>query len=169
MTTLKAGDSFPSDVVFSYIPYSEESSEITACGIPVSYNASKEWADKKVVLFSVPGAFTPTCSLSHLPGYIQNLPQLKAKGVDIVAVLAFNDAWVMSAWGKANKVTDKDFLFLSDPDAKFSKSIGWADPVSGRTGRYAMVIDHGKVTYAGIETERGSLKASGADTVLASL
>lgn len=57
-----------------------------------------------------PGAFTPTCSLSHLPGYIQNLPQLKAKGVDIVAVLAFNDAWVMSAWGKANKVTDKDFV-----------------------------------------------------------
>ncbi|GAM39438.1 allergen [Talaromyces pinophilus] len=156
MTTLKPGDSFPSDVVFSYIPYSPESSDITACGIPISYNASKEWADKKVVLFSV-------------PGYIQNLPQLKAKGVDIVAVLAFNDPFVMSAWGKANKITDENFLFLSDPDAKFSKSIGWADAASGRTGRYAVVIDHGKVTYADIETERGSLKKSGADTVLASL
>ncbi|EED19736.1 allergen, putative [Talaromyces stipitatus ATCC 10500] len=115
------------------------------------------------------GAFTPTCSVSHLPGYIKNLPQLKAKGVDVVAVLAFNDPFVMSAWGKANKITDDSILFLSDPDAKFSKSIGWADPASGRTGRYALVIDHGKVTYADIETERGSLKKSGAETVLASL
>lgn len=56
------------------------------------------------------GAFTPTCSISHLPGYIQNLPQLKAKGVDIVAVLAFNDPFVMSAWGKANKITDENFV-----------------------------------------------------------
>ncbi|OKL62892.1 putative peroxiredoxin pmp20 [Talaromyces atroroseus] len=169
MTTLKAGDSFPGDVTFSYIPYTEESGDITACGIPVSYNASKEWADKKVVLFSVPGAFTPTCSVSHLPGYIQNRTQLKEKGVDIVAVIAFNDPFVMSAWGKANKITDDSILFLSDPDAKFSKSIGWADAASGRTGRYALVIDHGKVTYADIETERGSLKKSGADAVLASL
>ncbi|KAH8692608.1 putative allergen [Talaromyces proteolyticus] len=169
MPVLKPGDSFPPDVVFSHIPYTEEKGEITACGIPVSYNASKEWADKKVVLFSVPGAFTPTCSVSHLPGYIQNLPQFKAKGVDIVAVVAFNDAFVMSAWGKANRVNDDSILFLSDPDAKFSKTIDWADDASGRTKRYALVIDHGKVTYADIETERGSLQKSGADTVLASL
>ncbi|KGO47829.1 Redoxin [Penicillium expansum] len=169
MTTLKSGDSFPSDVIFNYIPWNEESGEITSCGIPINYNASEEWANKKVVLFSVPGAFTPTCSVSHVPGYIQNLPKLREKGVDIVAVVAFNDPFVMSAWGKANSVRGDDILFLSDPDAKFSKSIGWADEASGRTGRYAIVIDHGKVSYAQIETERGVVKKSGADAVLASL
>ncbi|KAJ5887403.1 Peroxiredoxin Asp f3 [Penicillium taxi] len=169
MTTLKPGDSFPSDVVFQYIPYSEESGKITSCGIPINYNASKEWADKKVVLFSVPGAFTPTCSVSHLPGYIQNLPALRKQGVDVVAVLAFNDPFVMSAWGKANDIRGDDILFLTDPDAKFSKSIGWADQASGRTGRYAIVIDHGKVSYAKIETQGGALTVSGADAVLASL
>ncbi|CAI7665698.1 hypothetical protein PCG10_002857 [Penicillium crustosum] len=169
MTTLKSGDSFPNDVVFQYIPWNEESGEITSCGIPINYNASQEWANKKVVLFAVPGAFTPTCSVSHVPGYIQNLPKLREKGVDIVAVLAFNDPFVMSAWGKANGVRGDDILFLSDPDAKFSKSIGWADEASGRTGRYAIVIDHGKVSYAQIETERGVVKKSGADAILASL
>ncbi|KAJ5612082.1 hypothetical protein N7510_005276 [Penicillium lagena] len=189
MTTLKPGDQFPSDVVFKYIPWSEESGDMNACGIPINYNASKEWADKKVVLFSVPGAFTPTCSVNHMPGYIKNLPQLRQKGVDIVAVLAFNDPFVMSAWGKANKVHGDDIvskplsffqvtnshlsisrqLFLSDPDAQFSKSIGWADSASGRTGRYAIVVDHGKVSYAQIETEKGAVKKSGADAVLASL
>ncbi|KAJ5367902.1 uncharacterized protein N7496_007662 [Penicillium cataractarum] len=169
MATLKSGDAFPSDVVFKYIPWSEESGDIKACGIPINYNASKEWAGKKVVLFSVPGAFTPTCSVNHMPGYIKNLPQLRAKGVDIVAVVAFNDPFVMSAWGKANEVRRDEILFLSDPDAQFSKSIGWADEASGRTSRYAIVIDHGKVSYAQIETERGAVKKSGADAVLASL
>ncbi|KAF4213262.1 hypothetical protein CNMCM8980_009989 [Aspergillus fumigatiaffinis] len=164
---LKPGDNFPDDVVFQYIPYAEESSEINACGIPINYNASKEWADKKVVLFSVPGAFTPTCSANHLPGYIKSLPQLKEKGVQIVAVLASNDPFVMSAWGKANQVTGDDILFLSDPQARFSDSIGWAN--AGRTGRYAIIIDHGKVTYAQIETEKGAVKVSGADAVLAHL
>ncbi|KAJ5334133.1 Redoxin [Penicillium brevicompactum] len=153
--SLNSGDSFPDNVVFQYIPWSEESDEITSCGIPINYNASQKWADKKVVLFSVPGAFTPTCSVNHVPGYINNLPKLREKGVDIVAVLAFNDPFVMSAWGKANR------LFLSDPDAKFSKSIGWADEASGRTGRYAIVIDHGKVRYAQIETEKGAVKRTG--------
>ncbi|KAB8209631.1 PRX5like [Aspergillus parasiticus SU-1] len=164
---LKPGDSFPENVVFQYVPWTEEKGDITACGIPIPYNASKEWADKKVVLFSVPGAFTPTCSVNHVPGYIQNLPQLKEKGVQVVAVVASNDPFVMSAWGKANKVERNDILFLSDPDAKFSDSIGWAN--NGRTGRYAIVIDHGKVTYAQIETEKGVVKVSGAEAVLAHL
>lgn len=79
---------------------------MTSCGIPIAYNASKEWADKKVVLFSVPGAFTPTCSAQHLPGYLQRLGEVKNKGVDVVAVVASNDPFVMSAWGKANGVKD---------------------------------------------------------------
>ncbi|KAJ5092568.1 Peroxiredoxin Pen c 3 [Penicillium alfredii] len=161
---LQTGDSFPSDVTFSYIPWSEDKGEITSCGIPINYHASKEWADKKVILFALPGAFTPVCSANHVPEYIQKLPEIRAKGVDVVAVLAYNDAFVMSAWGKANGVTGDDILFLSDPEAAFSKSIGWADE-EGRTYRYAIVLDHGKVTYAAKETARNSLDVSSAETV----
>ncbi|KAJ5952888.1 Redoxin [Penicillium vulpinum] len=163
-----AGDAFPQDVVFSYIPWSEEAGEITSCGIPINYYASKEWADKKVILFALPGAFTPVCSANHVPEYIQKLPELRAKGVDQVAVLAYNDAYVMSAWGKANGVTGDDILFLSDPEAKFSKSIGWADE-EGRTYRYVIVIDHGKVIYAAKEVAKNSLDLSRAESVLKQL
>jgi len=166
--SLKAGDSFPSNVVFSYIPWSEEASSINACGIPINYKASEKWADKKVVLFALPGAFTPVCSANHVPEYIAKLPELRAKGVDQVAVLAYNDAFVMSAWGKANGVTGDDILFLSDPEAKFSKSIGWADE-EGRTYRYVLIIDHGKVTYAAKEVAKNSLDLSAAANVLKQL
>ncbi|RJE19975.1 peroxisomal membrane protein [Aspergillus sclerotialis] len=168
MSGLKVGDSFPADVVFSYIPWTEEKGDITSCGIPINYYASKEWADKKVVVFALPGAFTPVCSARHVPEYIEKLPELRAKGVDAVAVLAYNDAYVMSAWGKANGVTGDDILFLSDPEAKFSKSIGWADP-EGRTRRYAFILDHGKVTYAALEREKNSLEVSDANTILKNL
>ncbi|KAH6661959.1 peroxisomal matrix protein [Halenospora varia] len=166
LSTLKVGDSFPAGVTFSYVPYTPENSDITSCGIPTNYDASKEFAGKRVVLFSVPGAFTPGCSARHLPGYIQNLPALKSKGVDIVAVIAFNDAWVMSAWGKANGIKGDDILFLSDPEAKFSKSIGWTN--GERTARYAVVIDNGKVIYAEKEPGR-EVTVSSAEAVLSKL
>lgn len=121
-------------------------------GIPTSYDASKEWADKKVVLFAVPGAFTPGCSVRHLPGYIEKLDEIKGKAVDVVAVIAFNDAFVMSAWGKANGIKNDDILFLSDPESKFSKSIGWN--LGERSARYAMIIDKGTVVYAEKEPAR---------------
>ncbi|KIV91270.1 hypothetical protein PV10_05828 [Exophiala mesophila] len=166
MSGLKEGDQFPDDVVFSYIPYTPESEAITACGIPINYNASKEWANKKVVLFAVPGAFTPGCSVRHLPGYIENLEKIKGKKVDIVAVLAYNDAFVMSAWSKANGIKNDDILFLSDPETKFSKSIGWT--LGDRTARYALIIDNGKITYAEKEPGR-DVTVSGAAAVLAKL
>jgi len=166
MAELKLGDSFPSDVTFNYVPYTEDKGDITACGIPINYNAGKEWADKKVVLFAVPGAFTPGCSVKHLPGYIENLPALKGKGVDIVAVIAFNDAWVMSAWGKANGIKGDDILFLTDVDTAFSKKLGWVG--GGRTARYALVIDHGKIVYAEKEPGR-EVTVSSAEAVLAKL
>ncbi len=75
-----------------------------------SNQRTTEWANKKVVLFAVPGAFTPTCSARHLPGYIENLSALKAKGVDVIAAIAYNDAWVMSAWGKANGIKDDSIV-----------------------------------------------------------
>ncbi|KZF20896.1 Redoxin [Xylona heveae TC161] len=167
MSGLKVGEQFPQDVVFSYVPYTEEKSDITACGIPQNYNASKEFAGKKVVLFSVPGAFTPGCSARHLPGYIEHLKDFKSKGVDIVAVIAFNDAWVMSAWGKANGIKGDDILFLSDPDAKFSSSIGWT--AGPRTARYALALDNNKVIYAEKEPAPGEVTVSGAEAVLAKL
>lgn len=92
--------------------------------------------------------------MRHLPGYIEHLEAIKGKGVDIVAVIASNDAFVMSAWGKVNGIKD-EILFLNDNDAKFSKSIGWDMGVSpNRTARYAIVIDHGVVKYAEKEPGR---------------
>ncbi|KAJ5813583.1 Peroxiredoxin Pen c 3 [Penicillium pulvis] len=166
--SLKAGDNFPSGVVFSYIPWAEESAEFKVCGNPINFNVDKEWANKKVVLFALPGAFTPVCSANHVPEYLAKLPELRAKGVDAVAVLAYNDAYVMSAWGKANGVTGDDILFLSDPEARFSKSIGWAD-AEGRTYRYAIIIDNGKVTYAAKEAAKNVLEVTSADHILKQL
>ncbi|KAI9863111.1 MAG: hypothetical protein M1813_003931 [Trichoglossum hirsutum] len=166
MSGLKAGDKFPEGVVFRYIPWSREKSSMTSCGLPQDYKATEQFAGKKVVLISTPGAFTPGCSQRHLPGYINSISQLKDKGVDIIAVIAYNDAWVMSAWGKANDVTRDDFLFLSDPATKFSKSIGWVN--GERTARYAMVIEDNVIKYA--ERETGTdVVASSAETVLAKL
>ncbi|KAI1655879.1 Redoxin [Daldinia decipiens] len=107
MTTLKAGDSFPEGVTFTYVPYTPELAGVTACGIPVKYDASKEAKEKKLVIVSVPGAFTPTCQNTHIQGYIEKLPQLKAAGVDQVLVISYNDAWVQAAWAKANGIKDE--------------------------------------------------------------
>jgi len=167
MSAPKVGDAFPSDVVFTYVPHSDGvETGITSCGIPISYNASKEWANKKVVLFSVPGAFTPGCSAKHLPPYIEKLDELKGKGVDIVACIAFNDAWVMDAWSKANGVKNESILFLSDADTKFSSIYGWT--AGGRTARYAMIIDNGKITYAEKEPGR-EVTVSSVEAVLPKL
>ncbi|KAK5954406.1 peroxiredoxin type-2 [Knufia fluminis] len=168
MAGLKEGDTFPEGVEFSYIPWTPENDSPTSCGIPISFKASEEFKDKKVVLFAVPGAFTPGCSVRHLPGYIEKISEIRGKGVDLVCVLASNDAFVMSAWGKVNGIKD-EILFLSDPDCKFSKSIGWDVGVSpNRTARYAMVVDHGKVVYAEKEPGR-DVTVSGALAVLAKL
>lgn len=135
MSALKPGDKFPSDVVFSYVPWKPETAELTSCGMPVNYKASDEFKDKKVVLFAVPGAFTPGCSVRHLPPFIENLETLKQKA-DVVGVLAANDAFVMSAWQKANGIKNDDIYFFSDPELKFVKSIGWN--MGERSGRWAM-------------------------------
>ncbi|KAI5922313.1 peroxisomal matrix protein [Camillea tinctor] len=167
MPALKAGDAFPEGVSFLYVVPTPENSDVLACGIPTKYDASKEFQDKKVVLVSVPGAFTPTCTAQHLPGYIAKLSELKAKGVDQVLFISYNDPFVQSAWGKANGIKDDSILFLTDDGASFSKSIGdWT--IGDRTARYALVIDHGKVVYA--EKEPGKeLTVSSADAVLSKL
>jgi alkyl hydroperoxide reductase 1 len=166
MSTLKAGDAFPEDVSFLYVKPTPETSDVLACGLPTKLDASTEFKDKKVVLVSVPGAFTPTCQNTHITGYLSKLGELKAKGADLVICIAFNDPFVMAAWGKANGIKDESLIFATDNEAAFSKSIGWT--LGPRTARYAIVIDHGKVVYA--EKEPGhEVGVSGVDAVLAKL
>ncbi|CAJ2504531.1 Uu.00g119250.m01.CDS01 [Anthostomella pinea] len=166
MPAFKAGDAFPADVSFGYIAPTPETSDVLACGMPSKYDASKDFADKKVVLVAVPGAFTPTCQNQHITGFLSKLKDIKAKGVDKVIVIAYNDPFVMAAWGKANGITDDSILFMSDDGPAFSESMGWT--LGPRTARYAMIIDHGKVVYA--EKEPGKdVGVSGADAVIAKL
>jgi len=131
-----------------------------------------EWKGKKVVLFSVPGAFTPTCHANHLPPYVAKYDEFKKKGVDVIAVIAANDPFVMSGWSRFVGLNDK-ILALSDTSADWSKSIGLSLDLTARglgvrTNRYALIIDDLKVKYIGVEKEPG-VTVSGADAVLAEL
>ncbi|CAA9960217.1 hypothetical protein CFE70_003660 [Pyrenophora teres f. teres 0-1] len=167
MAPLKVGDTLPEGVKFEWAPITD--SDPTACGLPQTYDASSAWANKKVVLFSVPGAFTPGCQAHHLPPYIAKAAEFKAKGVDIIATIASNDAWVMNAWGKVNGVKGDEVLFLSDTKTFFSKNYGWQAGMGDRNGRWAMVFENGKVVYAENEKSPGEVSVSGADAVLAKL
>jgi alkyl hydroperoxide reductase 1 len=166
MPGLTVGEPFPEGVSFTYVAPSGEL-DITACGVPIKYDASKELATKRAVIVAVPGAFTPTCQVAHVTSYINNLDKLKAAGVDQIIFIASNDSWVMAAWGKANGIKDDSILFMSDEGAAFSKSIGWVQ--GDRTKRYAIIVDHGKVVYADVDEVRGSIEKSGAEAVLAKL
>ena len=113
------------------------------------------FAGKKVVMFSLPGAFTPTCSAKHLPGYVKELPALKAKGVDLVACLAVNDAWVMKAWAEQHDCLGK-ITMLADGNAAFTKALGLdRDLSSGNMGvrgqRAVLIIEDGTVTSIEVE------------------
>jgi len=127
------------------------------------------FAGKKVVLFAVPGAFTPTCSAKHLPGFVTQEKQLKAKGVDLVACVSVNDAFVMGAWGKDQKVDDKVML-LADGNGDFTKELGLVMDGTGygmglRSQRYAMVIDDGVVKTLHVE-QPGTFEVSSAEAML---
>lgn len=126
----------------------------------------------KVVLFAVPGAFTPTCSDYHLPGYVTRAEELKAKGVDTIACIAVNDAYVMEAWGRRQHVGN-DILMLADGNGTFTEAVGLvldgsAAGLGSRSQRYALVIDDGIVSAVYVEPGRG-LKVSSAEAVLATL
>jgi len=127
---------------------------------------------KKVVLFALPGAFTPTCSAKHLPGFVNNFQALKAKGVDAIACLSVNDAFVMDAWGRDQNVEDK-VMMLADGNAEFTKAVGLTMDGTGygmgtRSQRYAMVIDDGVITTLNIEAP-GAFEVSSAESVLKAL
>ncbi|KAL1845554.1 peroxiredoxin type-2 [Diaporthe australafricana] len=168
MASSLIGQTFPEGVTFQYVPYSPEKADLNSCGIPIKFEASKEFKENKVVLVAVPGAFTRTCSEKHIPTFVQHQDALKAKGVDKIIVIAYNESMVMSAWGKANGVTDDYMIFASDTDVKFSKSIDLVKD-DGRTQRYALIVDHGKITYAGVSDAKGVIEGTDAASVLAHL
>ncbi len=139
---------------------------------PQDRTTDEIFAGKKVVLFAVPGAFTPLCSGRHLPGYIQNAKEIKAKGVDTIVCLAVNDAFVMGAWGEAQNAGE-DVLTAADGSAEFTKALGLDFDASKfgmgvRAQRFAAIIDDGVVTTLNVEAPM-KFEVSDADSILAAL
>jgi len=160
---INVGDTIP-PATFSHVPYTPELEDGLVCGTPIKLSTD-QWKGKKVVLFAVPGAFTPTCHVSHLPGFVKAHDEFKAKGVDVIAALAYNDAWVMSAWGRVQGVKDT-ILMLSDTNAEWSAKLGLKS--GERTKRYAIILDDLVVKAIEVETKPG-LNVTGADHILAKL
>ena len=159
--TIQVGDKIPSATLHHMTENGSEA--ITTEAI---------FAGKKVVLFALPGAFTPTCSAKHLPGFVSKAGEIKAKGVATIACLAVNDVFVMGAWGKDQGVGDK-VLMLADGIAEFTQALGLELDLTSRamgmrSDRYAMIVDDGVVTLLNRE-EPGNFDVSSAETVLAAL
>ncbi|MBA6328037.1 peroxiredoxin [Colwellia sp. MB02u-6] len=139
-------------------------------GEMITHNTTELFANKKVVMFAVPGAFTPTCSVTHLPGYVVSADELKAKGVDAIICVAINDAFVMSAWGKAQNA--ENLMMLADGDGSYTKALGLEMDTAAfgglRSQRYSMVIDNGVVTNLNVEKPQ-EFEISDAETILKQL
>jgi peroxiredoxin (alkyl hydroperoxide reductase subunit C) len=159
--TIKVGDTIPSMKLMVATPDG-----------PKETSTDEIFKGKKVVLFAVPGAFTPTCSAKHLPGFVQNADAIKAKGVDTIACISVNDAFVMGAWGK-DQGTGEKVTMLADGSAAFAKAIGLELDVTARgmgvrSQRYALVAQDGKVTHLGVEAP-GGFEVSKAEAILGAL
>ena len=159
--TIKVGDKIP-QATFKYLS-AEGPKEITT---------DELFGGKKVAFFAVPGAFTPTCSLRHLPGYVDKLDALKAKGVDTIACVSVNDAFVMGAWGKDQKAEGK-VMMLADGSGDFARAVELElDLTKGglgkRSQRYSMLVDNGVVKALHVEAP-GKFEVSDADTMLKDL
>lgn len=127
---------------------------------------------KKIVIFGVPGAFTPLCSAQHLPGYVRHYDELKAKGVDEIWCMAVNDAFVMAAWGREQQAGGK-VRMMADGSAEYAKKLGLDRDLTGggmgvRCFRFGMIVDDGVVKYLGVEAS-GKFEVSNVETVLAQL
>src|SRR3954468_20234393 len=145
--------------------------QITADGMS-DVDTAQLFADKKAVMFSLPGAFTPTCSQQHLPGYVQKLPELKAAGIDLVACLSVNDAFVMKAWAEQQDALGK-IVMLADGSAAFTKALGIELDLTGasmgiRCGRGVFTIEDGTVTSVDMEAP-GKFDVSSAESCLIGL
>ncbi|MBC2858227.1 peroxiredoxin [Stappia sp. 28M-7] len=159
--TIKVGDTLP-----------ETKFKIMTADGPAERSSSDLFAGRTVVLFAVPGAFTPTCHNNHLPGFVEHADTILSKGVDEIAVVSVNDVFVMNAWAKATGA--EKITFLADGSADFAKAIGLELDASGaglgiRSKRYAMIVKDGKVTALNIEEMPGKAEVSGAAGILAAL
>jgi peroxiredoxin (alkyl hydroperoxide reductase subunit C) len=160
--TIQVGDTMPEGTLM----------RMTAEG-PAPISTDELFGGKKVVLFAVPGAFTPTCSAKHVPSYVSNAEALSAKGVDTVACLSVNDVFVMGAWGKDQGVGDK-VMMLADGVGEYTSKLGLELDLSARglgkrATRFAMVVDNGKVSHLAVEENPGEMSVSGAEAVLGKL
>ena len=156
--TIKAGDKIPSATLMEMQD-----------GSPTPLTTDSLFAGKKVALFALPGAFTPTCSAKHVPGFVQNYDALKAKGVDDILCLSVNDAFVMGAWGKDQGAGDK-VRMIADGNGEFTQAVGLEFDASKfglgkRSQRYSMIVDNGVVTSLNVE-EPGAFEVSSADHML---
>jgi peroxiredoxin len=159
---IKVGDVLPKDLKLKEM----------GDGGPKDVTLGEITKGKKVVLFAVPGAFTPTCSMKHLPGFVEQAAAIRAKGVHEIVCVAVNDAFVMDAWGKASGAAGK-VRMLADGNGEFTRAMGLELDASGfgmgkRSQRYAMIVNDGKVEHLLVEPGPG-LSVSSAESVLAKL
>ncbi len=159
--SIKAGDKMPSGAF----------GVMTDSG-PGAISTDELFSGKKVVLVSVPGAFTPTCSMNHLPGFVEHAEAIRAKGVDTIACMAVNDVFVMDAWGK-DRGAGEDVLMLADGNGDYAKALGLEMDASGfgmgmRGQRFAIVVDDGTATHVAVE-EPGTFEVSKAESILNAL
>ena len=163
---IKVGDTLPAVTLMEFVEV-----EGNGCSMgPNPVDVSKASAGKTIALFAVPGAFTPTCSAKHVPGYIVTAADLKAAGVDEIWCLSVNDVFVMGAWARDQK-TDGKVRMLADGDAAFAKAAGLTLDLNGkglglRSNRYSMLVKDGKVVSLNIEGP-GKFEVSDAQTLLA--
>ena len=163
---IKVGDSLPAATLMEYVEV-----EGNGCSVgPNPVDVAQVSADKTIALFAVPGAFTPTCSAKHVPGYVAKFAEFKAAGVDEIWCLSVNDAFVMGAWARDQK-TEGKVRMLADGDAAFAKAAGLTLDLNGkglglRSNRYSMLVRNGKVVSLNVEGP-GKFEVSDAETLLA--
>ena len=165
---LKIGDTLPSATVYEYIEV-----EGNGCSLgPNAFDVAKACAGKKIAIFALPGAYTPTCSAQHLPGYVQAAEEFKAAGVDEIWCLSVNDAFVMGAWGRENAAGGK-VRMMADGSADFTRAVDLvldltAKGLGVRSQRYSMLVDNGVVKVLNVEAP-GKYEISDGDTMVRQL
>ena len=163
---IKVGDKLPNATLFEFIEVEGE-----GCSIgPNAFDVHKSTAGKKIAVFALPGAYTPTCSAKHVPGFVEKAADFKAAGVDEIWCVSVNDAFVMGAWGRDQKTGGK-VRMMGDGSAEFSKAVGLTLDLTGRglglrSNRYSMLVVDGVVKTLNVEGP-GEFKVSDADTLLA--
>ncbi len=166
--TIKIGDRLPEGTLSEFVE-----SETEGCALgPNTFSVEEISKGKKIAIFGLPGAYTPTCSAQHVPGYVKHAEQLKAKGIDETWCISVNDAFVMGAWGRDQKATGA-VRMMADGNASYTKSLGLDADLSKfgmgtRSQRYSMLVEDGVVTQLNVE-QGGKFEVSNAETLLKQL